>query len=79
MSSSEDSVSQWFADHMEQTAMAGSQAAPLIPDVADALVNTLLGDGKILACANGNANTIAQYFCTALLEDWARTGPGCRQ
>lgn len=76
MSSSEDRVSQWFADHMEQTAMAGSQAAPLIPDVADALVNTLLGDGKILACANGNANTIAQYFCTALLGRLGQDRPG---
>lgn len=76
MSSSEDDVSQWFANHMEQTAMAASLAAPLIPEVADALVQTLLGDGKILACANGNANTIAQYFCTALLGRLNQDRPG---
>ena len=76
MSNSEDDVSQWFADHMEHTAMAASLAAPLIPEVADALVRTLLGDGKILACANGNANTIAQYFCTALLGRLNQDRPG---
>lgn len=76
MSSSEHDVSQWFADHMEHTAMAASLAAPLIPSVADALVQTLLGDGKILACANGSANTIAQHFCTALLGRLGQDRPG---
>ena len=30
----------------------------------------------ILACANGNANTIAQYFCTALLGRLNQDRPG---
>lgn len=76
MSNSEDSVSQWFANHMEHTAMAASQATHLIPEVADTLVQTLLGDGKVLACANGNANTVAQYFCTALLGRLDQDRPG---
>lgn len=76
MNSNEDIVSHWFAEHMEHTAMAASLAGPVIPDIADALVSSLLSDGKILACANGNANTIAQYFCTALLGRLGQDRPG---
>lgn len=76
MSSSEDTVSQWFANHMEHTAMAASLSAHLIPSAADLLVQTLLSDGKILACANGSANAIAQYFCTSLLGRLDQDRPG---
>ncbi len=76
MSSNEDLVSQWFADHMEHTAMTASLSAHLIPSAADILVQTLLGDGKILACANGIANTMAQYFCTSLLGRLDQDRPG---
>lgn len=76
MSSSEDTVSQWFANHMEHTAMAASLSAHLIPSAADLLVQTLLSDGKILACANGSANVIAQYFCTSLLGRLDQDRPG---
>lgn len=76
MTNTEETVSQWFADHMEQTAMVASQAAHLIPAVADTLVETLLGDGKILICANGIANTVAQHLCTTLLGRLDQDRPG---
>ena len=76
MGSTEESVSQWFANHMEHTAMAGSLSAPLIPAAADMVVQTLLSDGKILARANGSANTLAQYFCTSLLGRLDQDRPG---
>ncbi len=76
MTTNEEFVSQWFASHMEHTAMAASHVAHLIPAVADTLANTLLNDGKILSCANGNANTIAQHLCTALLGRLDQDRPG---
>ncbi len=76
MSSSEDNISHWFASHMEHTAMAGSHAAPLIPAAADLIVQTLLSDGKVMTCANGSANTLAQYFCTSLLGRLEQDRPG---
>ncbi|MCK7543857.1 SIS domain-containing protein [Marinobacter bryozoorum] len=76
MNSSEDNISHWFANHMEHTAMAGSLAAPLIPAAADLIVQTLLNDGKVLACANGSANTLAQYLCTSLLGRLDQDRPG---
>ena len=68
MSDTEHKIHQWFATHMEQTAQAASTVAPLIESVANACVSSLLHDGKIIACANGNANVLTQYFCTAMLS-----------
>ncbi|ERP94344.1 phosphoheptose isomerase [Marinobacter sp. ES-1] len=75
MNDTEQKINQWFASHMEHTAQAASHAAPAIEQVADAFVNTLLQDGKIVACANGNANVVAQYFCTALLSRFDQERP----
>jgi D-sedoheptulose 7-phosphate isomerase len=75
MSTPEQQINQYFASHMEQVAQAASIAAPTINSAADALVNTLLSDGKILACANGNANILAQYFCTELLNRFDHDRP----
>ncbi|MGB2114773.1 MAG: SIS domain-containing protein [Marinobacter adhaerens] len=75
MNDTEQKINQWFASHMEQTVQAASHVAPAIEQVADAFVNTLLQDGKIVACANGNANVVAQYFCTALLSRFDQERP----
>lgn len=75
MNDTEEKINQWFASHMEHTAQAASTAGPAIEEVADAFVNTLLQDGKIIACANGNTNVIAQYFCTALLSRFDQDRP----
>ena len=75
MSNNEHSIYQWFASHMEHTAEAASTVAPAIEEVADACVASLLQDGKIIACANGNANVLAQYLCTALLARLVQERP----
>lgn len=68
-------INQLFASHMEHTAEAASTIGPAIEQAADAFVNALLNDGKIVTCANGNANVIAQYFCTALLNRFEQDRP----
>ncbi|MFO7530295.1 MAG: SIS domain-containing protein [Marinobacter sp.] len=68
METTEQQISQWFATHMEHTAQAATTVAPQIEPAADAFVSALLQDGKLITCANGNANILAQYFCTALLN-----------
>jgi len=75
MSNSEQQINQHFTSHMEQIAQAASTTAPMIDKAASALANTLLTDGKILACANGNANILAQYFCTTLLNRFDQDRP----
>ncbi|MEX2476157.1 SIS domain-containing protein [Marinobacter sp.] len=75
MTDTEQTINQWFATHMEHTAQAASTTVPAIEQAAEAFVNTLLNDGKIIACANGNANILAQYFCTALLNRFEHDRP----
>jgi len=75
MTDTENQINQWFASHMEHTAQAASTAGPAIEEVADAFVATLLQDGKIITCANGNANILAQYFCTSLLNRFEQDRP----
>lgn len=57
-----------FAEHMEAVAETASELSDTITATAEALVNALLNEGRILACANGTANVLAQYFCTCLLN-----------
>lgn len=68
-------INAWYANHMEQTAQAASHTGEAISQTADAIVETLLADGKIITCANGNANILAQYFCTALLNRFDQDRP----
>lgn len=75
MTNTEERINYWFANHMEQTAQAAVTAGPAIGTVADAFVATLLQDGKIIACANGNANVLTQYLCTALLSRFDQDRP----
>ncbi|MGB1951465.1 MAG: SIS domain-containing protein [Marinobacter sp.] len=75
MTDTEQEINQWFAAHMELTAQAASTTAPAIEQAATAFVNTLLNDGKIVTCANGSANILAQYFCTALLNRFDHDRP----
>lgn len=75
MTDMENRINQLFANHMEHTAQAASTVGPAIEQAADAFVNTLLNDGKIITCANGNANIVAQYFCTAFLNRFEQDRP----
>ncbi|MEQ9546082.1 MAG: SIS domain-containing protein [Marinobacter sp.] len=75
MTDTEQQINQWFAAHMEHTAQAASTTAPAIESAVEAFVHTLLSDGKIITCANGNANILAQYFCTALLNRFEHDRP----
>ncbi|WP_166268510.1 D-sedoheptulose-7-phosphate isomerase [Marinobacter caseinilyticus] len=75
MTDTDDLINGWFANHMEQTAQAASHAGPDIARAADTIVESLLLDGKVIACANGNANILAQYFCTALLNRYDQDRP----
>lgn len=75
MSEPENVINQLFANHMEHTAQAASTVGPALEQAADAFVGALLNDGKIITCANGNANVIAQYFCTAFLNRFEHDRP----
>lgn len=65
----------FFAEHMENAAQIAGELPEQMSAAADGIVETLLNDGKILMCANGNANTLAQYFSTNLLNRFDQDRP----
>lgn len=68
-------ISQHIAEHMEAVAHSASSVMPALEQAAERLVTTLLSDGRIIACGNGNANALAQYFCTCLLNRYEHDRP----
>lgn len=70
-----DYINEHIAEHMEAIAQSASRITPMLGQAAERLVTTLLSDGRILACGNGNANTLAQYFCTCLLNRYEHDRP----
>lgn len=75
MTEASNYITQHVADHMEATAQAASRVTPALAQAAEALVAALLNDGRILACGNGTSNTLAQYFCTCLLNRYEHDRP----
>jgi D-sedoheptulose 7-phosphate isomerase len=50
--------------------------APVIADGAQAMVKSLLADGKILVCGNGGSAADAQHFSAELLNRFEMERPG---
>ena len=53
----------------------GEPLAPLIAQAADALVQTLLHEGKILVCGNGPSSALAQMFSASLIDRYEKERP----
>ncbi|PAV26052.1 phosphoheptose isomerase [Tamilnaduibacter salinus] len=68
-------LSSFFAEHMENAAQVAGELPEQMSTAADGIVETLLNDGKVMMCANGNANTLAQYFSTNLLNRFDQDRP----
>ena len=66
--------------HFEASAaLQFAMAETLAPDIAraaDAMVQCLLGNGKILACGNGGSAADAQHFAAELLNRFEMERPG---
>lgn len=72
---SEFLINSMFAEHMENAAHTAAELGPALAAAADAFVQSLLTDGKILLCANGSGNCLTQYFCTNLLNRFDQDRP----
>ena len=64
----ESLINTLFAEHMEHTAQTAGELGEAISAAAETLTHSLLNDAKILMCANGIANSLAQFFCPNLLN-----------
>ncbi len=60
-------IGQQFADSAQTKLDASEMLAAPIAEAAEAMVGSLLGNGKILACGNGGSAADAQHFAAELV------------
>lgn len=69
-------VQQNFTESAQTVLMAAEPLAEPIARAADAMVQALLSDGKILACGNGGSAADAHLFVSAMVNRFERERPG---
>lgn len=73
---STDRVTTLFAESIDISAQAAAMQAAPISEAAHAIVNSLLGGGKVLSCGNGCSAADAQYFAAQMQHRFERERPG---
>lgn len=68
-------VYEMFQASIEAKMNVGETLAPRIEQAADALVQTLLHEGKVLVCGNGPSSALAQMFSAALIDRYEKERP----
>lgn len=71
----QDRVRQHFTASIDTKMQALEQVAGPIVAAADAMVQSLLAEGKILACGNGGSAGDSQHFSSELLNRFERERP----
>lgn len=69
-------ITQIAVDSIETVQHATELMMPSIANTAEALVASLVNDGKILCCGNDGSAALSQYFCSALVNRFDRERPG---
>lgn len=69
-------VQRHFQESAELKLAALDRLAPLVITAADAMVQCLLSEGKILACGNGGSAADAQHFAAEMVGRFERERPG---
>ena len=69
-------ISRHFEDSAQLKLAAKDALAQPIADAAQAVVECLMNDGKVLACGNGGSAADAQHFSAELLNRFEMERPG---
>ena len=68
-------ITQHFSDSIDAKIRAADSLPPLIAQASEMMVQSLLNEGKILACGNGGSAGDAQHFVSELLNRYERERP----
>lgn len=68
-------ITRHFSDSIDAKIRAADTLPPLIAQASEMMVQSLLNEGKILACGNGGAAGDAQHFVSELLNRYERERP----
>ncbi|MBE9610230.1 phosphoheptose isomerase [Chitinilyticum piscinae] len=69
-------VQHHFLESIKVKQTAADELAPAIAAAAELMVQTLIADGKILACGNGGSAADAQHFAAEMVGRFERERPG---
>ena len=69
-------VQQHFVESIEAKQLAMGALSPAIAIAAEKIVQSLIADGKILACGNGGSAGDAQHFTAEMVGRFERERPG---
>ncbi len=72
----QERIHQQFSASLQTTQEAQTNLAELIEIAALKMAQTLINDGKILACGNGGSAAQAQHFSSEMLNRYERERPG---
>ncbi len=72
----EDRIVSQFHNSMEVNAVTIEQYTPMIAHASELLLHCLVTDAKILTCGNGASASLAQHFCSLLLNRFRQERPG---
>ena len=70
-----DRITQHFSDSIDAKIRSADALPPIIAEAAELMVQTLLNEGKIMACGNGGSAGDAQHFVSELLNRFDRERP----
>ena len=68
-------IKQLFTDSIETKTRAMDELGPSIEQASQLMVNSLLSEGKILACGNGGSAGDSQHFSSEMLNRFERERP----
>ncbi len=68
-------IKQLFTDSIETKTRAMDELGPSIEQASQLMVNSLLNEGKILACGNGGSAGDSQHFSSEMLNRFERERP----
>ncbi|WP_297571724.1 phosphoheptose isomerase [uncultured Deefgea sp.] len=69
-------VQQHFVESIEAKQLSMGALSPAIAIAAEKIVQSLIADGKILACGNGGSAADAQHFAAEMVGRFERERPG---
>ena len=70
-----DRITRHFSDSIDAKIRAADTLPPHIAEASEIMVQSLLNDGKILACGSGGSASDAQHFVSELLNRYDRERP----
>lgn len=72
----QERIIQHFHESLDLKARTVEAHAPMIEQAGTLIFESLINEGKVLSCGNGNSAALSQYFSSLLLNRYRHERPG---